>query len=66
MAVRDRSTASLSSFGAAMEPGHLGRRPCLVDEDQMFRIEVRLPVEPGFAPRGDVGPLLLGGVRRFF
>jgi hypothetical protein len=32
----------------------------------MVRIEVRLRVEPGLAPPGDVGPLLLAGVRGFF
>ncbi len=66
VAMRDRSAASLSSFSAAAQPGHLGGRPCLVDEDQMLGIEVRLRVEPGLAPRGDVGPFLPAGVRRFF
>jgi hypothetical protein len=40
--------------------------PVSHDEDQLGRVEVRLGVEPRLAPRGDVGSLLLGGVRRFF
>ncbi len=66
MAVRHGSAASLSPFGAATQPGHLGGRSCLVDEHQLLGIEVRLRVEPSLAPRGDVGPFLLAGVRGFF
>jgi hypothetical protein len=32
----------------------------------MFRVKVRLSLEPGLSPRGDVGPILLAHVRRFF
>jgi hypothetical protein len=42
------------------------RSPGFVDEHQAQRIEVRLGVEPGLAPSGGVGPLLLAGVCRFF
>jgi hypothetical protein len=66
MTVRHGRAATLSPFGAASEPRHLRRRTGLVDEDQALRIEIRLRVEPGPAPRGDVGPFLLAGVRGFF
>lgn len=66
MAVRDGRTATLAPWRAAAQAGHLGGRSGLVDEDQVLGIEVRLRVEPRPAPRGDVGPLLLAGVRGFF
>jgi hypothetical protein len=66
MAVRDWRTTPFATSGAAAQPGHLGRGTGLIDEHQMVRIEVRLRVEPGLAPPGDVGPLLLAGVRGFF
>jgi len=37
-----------------------------VDEDQALGIDIRLRVEPGPALRGDVGSILLAGVRGFF
>jgi hypothetical protein len=66
VAVRHGRAAALPPFGAASEPGHLGGRTGLVDEDQALGVEIRLLVEPRPAPRGDVGPFLLAGVRRFF
>jgi hypothetical protein len=66
MAVRHGRAAALSPFGPASEPSHLGGRASLIDEDQVLGIKIRLCVEPGLAPRSDVGPLLLAGVRRFF
>jgi hypothetical protein len=50
----------------AAQPGHLRRCAGFVDKHQAQRIEIRLGVEPGLAPGGDVGPLLLAGVCRFF
>jgi hypothetical protein len=64
--MRDGGPASFASQGTATDPGHLGRGTGLVDEDQAVRVEVRLGVEPGPSPLGDVGPLLLGCVRGFF
>ena len=37
----------------------------LVDEHQVFGIKIRLRVEPGLTLGGDVGSLVLAGVRRF-
>jgi hypothetical protein len=65
-AYRDAGPASLAADSPATEPGHLRRSPGFVDEHQAQRIEVRLGVEPGLAPSGGVGPLLLAGVCRFF
>ena len=59
-------TAALAAQGTTTDPGHLGQGTVLIDEDQVVRIEVRLSVEPGAAPLGDVDPLLLGCVRCFF
>jgi hypothetical protein len=66
MPVRNGGSAALSFQGPAAQPGHLGRGAGLVDEDQVLRIKVGLGCEPGPAPGCNVGPLLLGGVRRFF
>jgi hypothetical protein len=66
MPMRDGRTAARPPFCAAIEARHLGRGTRFIDEDQALRIEVRLEVAPGFAPRGDVGPRLLAGVRCFF
>ena len=59
-------TAALAAFGPAAQASHLGGGAGFVDEDQALRIQIRLRVDPCPAPRGDVGPLLLAGVRGFF
>lgn len=64
--MRDYSPAAFAPRRPSAQAGHLGRRPCLVDEDRALRIEVELPLEPGLAPLHDVGPILLGGMRRLF
>ena len=66
MPMRDRCPASLPAWRPPAEPGHLRRSSSLIDEHQIFRIEIRLRVEPGLTPGSDVGPLLLAGVRCFF
>lgn len=65
MAARDRCATSVATFGATAQPGHFGGGTGLVDEDQIGGVEIRLHLEPGLAPLGDVGPLLLAGVRGF-
>jgi hypothetical protein len=64
--MRDRGAASPAAFGAAAQPGHLGRGTGLINEDQVLRVEIGLGVEPRLTPRSYVGPFLLAGVRRFF
>jgi hypothetical protein len=66
MSVRHAGSATLPTPRSPAQPGHLGRRAGLIDEHQALRVDVRLPVEPGLAPREHVGPLLLAGVCRFF
>ena len=63
---RHRCPASLPAHRPAVPPGHLGRRPGFVDKYQTLGVQVRLRFEPGASPRGNVGPVLLAGVRCFF
>src|ERR671938_331933 len=50
----------------SVTPGHVGGSPSLVDEHQPRGIKIQLALEPGLAPLADVGPVLLGGMRRLF
>ena len=57
--------------GVAVEdPAVAARHLCggtgLVDEDQLYGLQIELAIEPGPAPPPDVRPLLLAGVRGFF
>ncbi len=65
-AVRHGCPAAFAVRGPSIAPGHLGRRPCLIDEHQPLQLEIDLGVEPGLSPAENVGPLLLGGVRSPF
>jgi hypothetical protein len=49
-----------------MEARHLGRSAGLVDEDELFGVELGLQGAPGVTRLGDVGSILLGRVRGFF
>jgi hypothetical protein len=66
MAMGYRSQAALASFRAPITARHLCRGTRLIDEDEAGEIKGRLRLAPGLAPRGDVEPILLGCVRRFF
>ena len=66
MAVRDGGPEPLAFWRSAAEPGHIGRGPGLVDEDEPFGIEVELSFEPGLPSLQDVGPVLLGRVGTLF
>jgi hypothetical protein len=46
--------------------GHVRRRPDLIDEDQTFRIKIRLALEPVSALLQDDGPVLLDGMPGLF
>jgi len=48
---------------ASAQPSHICFHPCFVDEDELFGIEVQLPFEPFLSPLGDIGAILLAGVR---
>jgi hypothetical protein len=52
--------------GPSVTPGHVGRGPGLVDEDEPRGVEIQLALEPRLAPLPDIGPVLLGGMRRLF
>jgi hypothetical protein len=66
VAVGQAHPKALSPGRASVGPGHLGRGPGLIDEDEPRRIEFELPLEPGFAPAQDVGPGLFVGVPGLF
>jgi hypothetical protein len=66
VAVRNGGDTALAHRRAPIEPGHLGVEPGFVDEDQAARIPARLFLPPSGAGRLNVGPILLGGARRFF
>lgn len=65
VAMRGEAAQALSSLPPAPQRCHIGLDPCLVDEDQLFRIKTRLPRAPAFPPSRDVGAGLLKGEQRF-
>lgn len=66
VAERDTGAQPLAPGRPAMPPRHVGRGPCLVDEDETLRIKVRLAIEPVLTPLQDIRPVLLGSMRRLF
>lgn len=66
MTVRKAHPQPFASGAASMRAGHVGRRPGLVEEDQAFRIEVELTVEPVLPLGQDVGAVLLDRVAGLF
>ena len=66
MAMRITHPQPLATSAAAMTAGHVGRRPCLVDEDEPRRVEVELAIEPVLARTQDVGAILLDRVAGLF
>ena len=53
---------TLATRAAPEAAHHIGRRPGLVDEDEMSRVQLRLVRAPGVSRGRDVRPALLGGV----
>jgi len=66
MAAWDARPEPLASQRPSTQPGHVGGRSGLVDEDQPSRIKIKLARKPRLAPLADVRPVLLGGMRRLF
>ena len=66
MPVRHAHPQALPPWSSPPRPSHVGCGPGLVDEDQPLRVEVELLLKPSLALPQDVGPLLLGCVRRLF
>jgi hypothetical protein len=66
--VRDGGAQALASRHRSPRAGHLGRGPGLIpgliDEHQVFRLQVELALEPSPAPLQDHGSVLLGRMRR--
>jgi hypothetical protein len=53
---------TLATRAAPEAARHIGRRPGLVDEDKMSRVQLRLVRAPGVARCRYVRPVLLGGM----
>ena len=64
--VREAHPQPLAFRAAAMAAGHVGGGPSLVDEDQAFRLQIDLPVEPAPTLSQDVGTVLLDRVPGLF
>ncbi len=63
---RDPADSPPPAWGAAVDPGHPGVAPALVEEDEAARIEAGQLLPPRRPRLGDVLPLLLGGPERLF
>jgi hypothetical protein len=57
---------TLAFWASPMAARHLGRSAGLVNKDQVRRVQAGLLVTPGDPRGGNVGTLLLGGVRSLF
>ena len=57
---------ALATAGAPTQPGHVGFRPALVDEDESLRIEAPLESAPLLAGLENVRAVLLAGTERLF
>ena len=66
VALRPRGNQALAARAAAVEPGHIGLGPRLINEHEPTGIEPALRTLPAGALLGDIGPLLLGGHETFF
>lgn len=66
MAVRDGGPQPLATGRTPAHARRVGRRPCLVNEDGLGRIEANLAVAPLFPLLQDVRPLLLSGIYGLF
>ena len=66
MSMRNAGAQPLAFLCAPAFARHVGRGPGLVDEDEPFRIEIELALEPGFAPRLYVRAVLLARMGGLF
>ena len=66
MTVRSKATQALAFGSPAAQRCHIGLDPCLVDEDELLRIETILPGPPSLAPACNVAACLLKSEQRFF
>lgn len=66
VAVRHGADTTLAPRAAPPVAGHFGVQARFIDEDQMANIPVGLLPAPKPPGGFDIGPILLGGARRFF
>ena len=66
MAMRVSHPQALAFGATAVAAGHVGGGPGLVDENQAFRFQIELAIEPVVALLQDVGPILLDGMPSLF
>lgn len=66
MTVRQSAQTTFASGTTAIQTGQLGVQPCLINKDQLTNIPTALLAAPLCPRLLNVGPVLLGGARRFF
>ena len=66
MTPRGLADEPLAPSTSSVDADHLGIGAGLVDEHQLGGIKAYLACLPALASHGYVGPILLGGVQRFF
>ena len=66
MTLREAHPQPLAPRAATMAPGHVGGSPRLVDEDQAFRFQIDLTIEPGLSLPQHIGPVLLDGMASLY
>lgn len=66
MTVRHRAQTPLAAGTAAIQPGQLGVQTGFIDKDQPADVPTALLASPQCPCPFNVGPVLLGGARRFF
>ncbi len=66
MAMRHAGPAVLTARRSPAQAGHRGRRPGLIQEDQLRRIEIELTEELGAATLHDAMAILLQCMRELY
>ena len=66
MAMWDGGSAPLAALGPAPQARHLGGSAGFINEDELGRIQIGLPLEPSLARRLHVRALLFARMRRLF
>ena len=66
MPVRNAGPEPLAFASPSAQPGHVGRRPGLVDEDELLGVEIELSLEPRFPLPQNIRALLLGRMGGLF
>jgi hypothetical protein len=63
---RGMGMQALTARSLAIQPDHVGFGGGLINEHQLFRIQLRLPLRPLTPCPGDVRPVLPAGAERLF